>query len=210
MSESGPSDEVSLDGVATPASNVLLLAPTISAVDIEACMELLATDGASSGPVMSVGYTITPEQRTENWHQFVDAELPRNWKFVDVKTSGHDVGPDGPGGAGSDGDVVALTDPGNLTRLGIEVTEPLDDWTGEERRIAFCFHSLTPALQYTDVDTLFRFLHVLTSHLSRAGAVAHFHLDPTAHEPRTINTLRSLFDAVIGVDRDGEWTVDHR
>lgn len=210
MSESGPSDDSSRNEVATPASNVLLLAPTISPVDIEACMELLAANGTSTEHVMSVGYTITPEQRSENWREFVDTDLPKNWRFVDVKTSQHDTGYARPGSGASNGETVTLTDPGNLTRLGIEVTDPLEDWTDEEGRTAFCFHSITPALQYTDVDTLYRFLHVLTSHLSMAGAIAHYHLDPSAHEPQTINTLRSLFDAVIEVDRDGEWTVERR
>jgi hypothetical protein len=55
-------------------------------------------------------------------------------------------------------------------------------------------------LQYVELDQAFRFLHVVTDRLADADAMAHFHVDPGAHDDETIETLTSLFD--------GAWTFE--
>ncbi|GGL64608.1 hypothetical protein GCM10009039_23180 [Halocalculus aciditolerans] len=59
------------------------------------------------------------------------------------------------------------------------------------------------------MERAFQFLHVMTVKLSREGAVAHYHLDPDAHDKQTVGTLTQLFDAVLE-RRDGEWTLRER
>ncbi|MCD2201352.1 DUF835 domain-containing protein [Halobacterium sp. KA-4] len=98
--------------------------------------------------------------------------------------------------------IETVSDPHNLAELGIAISECLGRWEAESKNsspnnFVVCFDSLTELLQYVDVQEAFRFLHVLTGRLQSAGAVAHFHLDPEAHDNQTISTLRTLFDAVI-------------
>ncbi|GAA0674485.1 hypothetical protein ACFQDG_08130 [Natronoarchaeum mannanilyticum] len=101
-----------------------------------------------------------------------------------------------------DVDVVSIDDPADLSSLGIEISGFLSD--GGETIL--CFHSLTDLLDHSDLERAFRFLHVLAGRVRAADAVAHFHIDPTAHEPRDLNTLAALFDGVV--ERfDGEWIV---
>lgn len=101
-----------------------------------------------------------------------------------------------------DVDVVSIDDPADLSSLGIEISGFLTD--GGETNL--CFHSLTELLDHSDLERAFRFLHVLAGRVRAADAVAHFHIDPTAHEPRDLNTLAALFDGVV--ERfDGEWVV---
>jgi hypothetical protein len=50
---------------------------------------------------------------------------------------------------------------------------------------------------YADVETVFRFLHVLTGRLDGVNAVGLFTIDPTTHDEQTVNTLKQLFDGAI-------------
>jgi hypothetical protein len=93
-----------------------------------------------------------------------------------------------------------------LTGLGIQISEILQQWQNNDNRSVACFHSLTALLQYSDVQTVYKFLHVLTGRFATAGVAAHFHLDPGAHDDQTINTLKSLFDGIAEFG-DGEWSV---
>lgn len=60
--------------------------------------------------------------------------------------------------------------------------------------------SLTTLLQHVDLRRSFRFLQAMTTRLAEPDATVHYHLDPAAHDAKTINTLKQLFDAVVEVD----------
>lgn len=99
---------------------------------------------------------------------------------------------------------TTVSDASDLTGLGIRISECLKAWNGRDE-VVVCFDSLTSLLQFADVKRVFQFLHVLTSRFREAGARAHFHIAPAAHDDQTIATLRSLFDAAYECDDDGEW-----
>lgn len=98
---------------------------------------------------------------------------------------------------------VAIDNPSNLTKVGIEVTEVLDAWKGEtaegdeDVEITVCVDSATALLQYADERTVFRFLAELIDLFRRADAWAHVHVDPEAHDRSTVSSLYQLFDVVI-------------
>ncbi|MFC6771902.1 hypothetical protein ACFQDD_10300, partial [Halorubrum pallidum] len=103
-------------------------------------------------------------------------------------------------------DSVQITNPNDITRLGIVVSGTIDDWADEGRPIAVCFDSLNVVLNYRDVKSTFRFLHVLLNTLHGGGAVSHFHIDPMAGNPQDLNTLKPLFDEVVAIDSTGVHT----
>jgi hypothetical protein len=105
--------------------------------------------------------------------------------------------------------VEALSSPGDLTGLGIKLSEVLKEWDRNDNRTVVCFDSLTALLQYADLQTIYKFLHVLTGRFDAADVTAHFHLDPDACDQQTVSTLTSLFDTVVELD-DGEWSVRSR
>lgn len=88
--------------------------------------------------------------------------------------------------------------PADLTGLGITLTELLTAEDGP--RTVLCFDSLTMLLQYVDVETAYRFLHVLTGRISAVGATGAFHMDPSAHDEQTVGAMKSLFDGVVDLD----------
>jgi hypothetical protein len=91
--------------------------------------------------------------------------------------------------------------------LGITVSEYLSDHGGPGTVVTF--DSLTALLQYVELQRAFRFLHVLANRVKTTESVAHFHMDPAAHDAREVATLSSLFDAVAEFD-DGEWSLRTR
>ncbi|SDY14160.1 DUF7504 family protein [Halopenitus persicus] len=99
--------------------------------------------------------------------------------------------------------VLAVSSPGALTPLGIRITERIDAWTDRGYRVDLQFDSITTLLQYVDVQRGYRFVNRITGHCAAVNATARFHLDPDAHDERTVSTFRGLFDAVVEHRDDG-------
>jgi CheY-like chemotaxis protein len=98
---------------------------------------------------------------------------------------------------------VKINNPNDVTRLGIVVTSTMDDWASAPGETVVCYDPLDVLLRYKNVKSAFRFLHLLLGKLQSAGAVSHFHVDPSAGDPQEINTLKPLFDAVLTIDSVG-------
>lgn len=168
----------------TPAAMTLALAPSSSGTEDRLCAELLeAPEGDRS--VLFVAMTGAATARVDR--------LPGG--TGEGTATVVRVG----GAATVDAaEVRSVSDPTNLTRLGIVFTEWLAE-TGDATPVV-CLHSLDALLQYVPADRLFRFLSVLSDHLQEAGAVAHVHADPAACDDATLATLRQLFGAVVERD----------
>ncbi len=190
-------------------SSVLVLAPSISSETDEACVDLLTQVPSEQENVLWVTFTRSPDGCLQDWLSHAGGR-PANLRFLSVgetvrsvstSTSVHETP--------NDAVIDTLSNPGDLTGLGIKISEVLQQWHGNGYETVACFHSLTALLQYSDVQTVYKFLHVLTGRFATAGVSAHFHLDPDAHDAQTINTLKTLFDAVAELS-DGEWSVRTR
>lgn len=90
----------------------------------------------------------------------------------------------------------AVTDPGDVRRLGTTISRICGAW-GEEHDVVACFDSLSDLLEHRDAEDVFRFVHVLIERFATVDAVAHFHLDPASHDERVVRTFEDLFDGVI-------------
>ncbi|PSQ42108.1 hypothetical protein BRD17_09410 [Halobacteriales archaeon SW_7_68_16] len=88
-----------------------------------------------------------------------------------------------------------IRDPGDVTGLGIAISERIDEWSGAE--MTMCFDSLSMLLQYVSFDTVYEFVHVTTGRLYAHGASSHFHVDAGAHDEETLARLTTLFDARV-------------
>jgi KaiC/GvpD/RAD55 family RecA-like ATPase len=94
--------------------------------------------------------------------------------------------------------VEYVNSPGDVTGLGIGVTEQLRRFAEEgAERNRTVFHSLSTLLMYSEIETVFRFLHVLTGRIDSVGGIGLFTLDPTSHDDGDVNTLKQLFDGEI-------------
>jgi len=111
----------------------------------------------------------------------------------------------------SDSSLVQYTSsPVDMTGIGIEFSEFLEEFyarRGVERNRVM-LDSLSPLLTYSDAETVFRFLHVLTSRVEDADALGLYTIESTAHDAETVDTLKQLFDGIVEVDDDGRLSVD--
>ncbi|WP_435126632.1 DUF7504 family protein [Halobaculum sp. D14] len=183
------------------ASTVLLLAPSLSSGGGDVCADLLVPDEGADECALWVSYTKSPDEQVRRFRSRANGE-PRQVGVINVDDS-RSAATAAQSGASPDGPTETVTSPNDLTGLGIRITEYLREWNGVDGRTVVCFDSITAMLQYVDLQTAFEFLHVLTGRLASVGAFAHFHMDPTAHDDQTVQTLLTLFDAVVEVDADG-------
>ncbi len=110
--------------------------------------------------------------------------------------------------------VKYASSPVDMTGIGIKLSEFIEEFHGtrsiENNRILL--HSVSTLLMYSDLQTVFRFLHVFTGRVQSAEALGVYVIDSTAHDDQTMNTLKQLFDGVLEVDTDddGETTIATR
>ena len=99
--------------------------------------------------------------------------------------------------------VEYVSSPADLTGLGIAVSEQLRRIVeSDAERTRLAFYSLSTLLMYAELETVFRFLHVLTGRVDSVDGLGVFAIDPSTHDESTVNTLKQLFDGMIEL-RDG-------
>lgn len=191
------------------ASAVLLFAPSLDSCDDDACLDLLTVTDPAQENVLSVTFTQSATDRIQLWDSHVD-ERPAHTGIISIgemtrSTSANSTTTLQPGA----GPLVieTVSDPSDFTNLGMTISSFLSEWDEDSNQTVACFHSITALLQYASLQRVFRFLHVLTGRIESSDAVAHYHMDPSAHDQQTISTLTPLFDAIIELDDDGEWSV---
>jgi hypothetical protein len=204
MSERAGTAEESRPDLAelSEVSNVLLLAPSLGGQGNDVCLDLLTQTAPSETNILAVSYTDTPQEWVENWLDHASVS-PVRGGIVSIGQAEAEI--DDPAWA-----VKTVENPSDLTGIGIELSELLSGMAtaaDDDEHIAVCFDGITSLLQYADLQRAFRFLHVVTGRVKTVGGVGHFHLDPEAHDPQTLATLKGLFDAVIEVEEDGSITV---
>ncbi|WP_134672083.1 RAD55 family ATPase [Halorussus marinus] len=105
-------------------------------------------------------------------------------------------------------EIAYTSSPVDMTGIGIQLSEFLQSFYSERgvKRNRIMLHSLSTLLMYSNLQTVFRFLHVFTGRVQSADALGVFVIDSTAHDQQTMSTLQQLFDGKITVrtDDDGE------
>lgn len=201
------------DGQRPPESDdaVLLLSSAMAEEAGAACGSLLGVDTPATTDYLAVSLQDDPGERIEHWRRHVDPELPDRTGIVCCGETTRSAATATDGGSvrfpGRDVQIASVSSPGDLTGLGMRISDCLEAWAGDENRTVVCVDSLTTVLQYVDAKRAFQFLHVLLARLESVGAAAHVHLDPRAHDDRTVATLSSLFDVVVRWE-DGDCVVE--
>lgn len=178
------------------ASSVLVMAAAEAGNEDAVCRSLLApTDGAEQAVVLSL---------TDG----VDGCLERLGDTAGLSKVTVITTRQGPSATtvteGETTEIVTqrVPDPSDLPRLGIAASRAVTDSDGEGP-IRICIDSLTAMLQYADRGRVYRFVQVLQDRLAQADTLAHYHMNPAAHDEQTMETLRQLFEAVVEVSADG-------
>ncbi|WP_251329616.1 DUF7504 family protein [Haloplanus pelagicus] len=181
-------------------ASTLHLTDTPTTVEARTCESVTppaCTEQDTPG-IIVVALAGSPVRWLDGWESAIDTDTDRatfvvdeaaSWLAGDAKDRLDAEAP-----PATDVCVRTVASPGNLTDLGVTLTEALETQSADPTLL--CFQSLTVLLQYSPSDEVYRFLHTLVTHVDRADVTAHFHLHEGAHEAETVATLRPLFDRV--------------
>jgi hypothetical protein len=198
-----------LDAALGEASSVLLLAPSASEFEDDACVDLLTADEPSRSNVLSVTLTQSPDERIALWRREAGEQLPARAMVVDANGDRSATEPttdrgDDPSSTLS---VDVLRSNAEPIDVGMALARHLGAWESTPESTRICLHSLTALLDSFDREAVVSLVSALNDLCDAAGATAHHHLDPAAHDDGLVATFRPLYDAVIEhVPEDG-WTV---
>ena len=191
VADSLPADEL-------PEGSYLLTGPAMSG-KYELMLDFLA-EGAAAGDALLF---VTANESAGPVLEDVEARIghvPERLRVVDCVSERQ-----GTEGRFPAERVEYVSSPADLTGIGIGVSEQLRRFGAEGADgTRICFYSMSTLLMYAELETVFRFLHVLSGRVDSIGALALFALDPTIHAESTVNTLKQLFDGIIEVRLEGD------
>ncbi|WP_310930174.1 DUF7504 family protein [Halogeometricum luteum] len=95
-----------------------------------------------------------------------------------------------------------ISDPGDLTGIGIAMTEFMRRFHEEGRDARIGLHTLSTMLMYVDLKRVFQFLHVVTGRIATSGFSGVFVLDDNVVSEREEMIMLQPFDAVMEVRED--------
>jgi len=200
------SDEQSaaLDRV-TDSASVLVLGPTDHPVADAICSRFVAGDEGSRN-CLFVTFQDDPNDRIDVCHHADD------WTGGDIGVievgRGRGASETTTSAGGGSITVRHVSNPGDLSKLGIVITQLLAEFDETPQQTALCFHTLSALHNQVGTKTLFRFLNTLQSRLRSSNAVGHYHMDPELHDEIVIETLRPIFDSVVRYSADGDLSVE--
>jgi KaiC/GvpD/RAD55 family RecA-like ATPase len=98
------------------------------------------------------------------------------------------------------------TSPSDLTGIGVRISQFFEDYLIKKKILKIQLHinSLSEILMYSNIQTVFRFMHVFTGRVKAAGALGIFVIDSGMHDDHTIATLKQLFDGIIEIKEENE------
>lgn len=182
-----------------PAGNYLYR--SVDAPTNHSCFEPFA--GVDPDETNLVLITRSPSEAQKHWQQVHDVP-PADVHIVSISDQTRSVATqDSAAGVPTSDDIWTVSHPGDLTGIGIAITEILSVETDSNLRILVCFEALDAVLQYAAVKPAYRFLHQVTTEFDQVDALAHFHVAGYQFDGGPANRIRSLFDGVIECDGDG-------
>ncbi|OPY29333.1 MAG: hypothetical protein A4E28_00931 [Methanocella sp. PtaU1.Bin125] len=100
-----------------------------------------------------------------------------------------------------------VSSPVDLTGVGVRVSQLMEDFgrvNGGEARL--CVDSVSTMLMYSNLQVVFRFLHVMAGRVALQGDLGIYVVDEGMHDSQTIATLKQLFNAVLQVKVEDDRT----
>jgi len=102
--------------------------------------------------------------------------------------------------------IKIVSSPMDLTGIGVRISQFLEDFLLKKKipKIQLHINSLSTILMYSNIQTVFRFIHVFTGRIKAAGALGIFVVDGGMHDDQTIATLQQLFDGLIEIKEEND------
>jgi hypothetical protein len=150
-------------------------------------------DDATDLYVLGVSLVTPPDRWVSRWRE---AAGDRTARVAMVTTADRERD------AGEDVTVATVSEASDLTGLGIQVSNFVEA-IPDDADVLVCFDSLTVLLQYVDLQSVYRFINLLTTRLEGVGARTVVFFDPDTADDQSVATIRSVFSLVVD-DVDAE------
>jgi KaiC/GvpD/RAD55 family RecA-like ATPase len=111
------------------------------------------------------------------------------------------------GGDASETESIKIAiSPVDLTGIGVRISQFFENFLIKNniRKIQLHMNSLSTILMYSNIQTVFRFIHVFTGRIKETGALGIFVMDSGMHDERTITTLKQLFDGILEIKSEND------
>ncbi len=95
--------------------------------------------------------------------------------------------------------IKTVSSPADLTSIGVRIGQFIDDFSNNDLKIQIHINSLSTILMYSNLQTIFRFMHYLTGRIKAAEALGIFVIDSGMHDQQTIATLKQLCDCMVEI-----------
>jgi len=188
-----------LDAEVQPGTNLLIAGPPLTG------KRKLAMDVLAAGTDVGDGaIVVTTKDGADRVLDDYEKRTPYEGKpvaVVDCVTRQQGVGD-----VRDDERIKYTSSPVDMTGIGIKLSEFLQAFHRDRgiERNRIMVHSLSTLLMYSDLKTVFRFLHVFTGRIQSVDGLGLFCIDATAHDDQTMNTLKQLFDGIVTLSEDDE------
>ena len=194
LGDSLPDEEV------PPGTNLLMTGPAMSGKR-RLGLEILSVGSNRGEGAIIVSTTDGAERFVEEFGALVSEFDDVPIGIIDCVTKQQGRSPNA-----DDDRISYISSPVDMTGIGISLSEYLETFHQERmiRDNRVLFHSISTLLMYTDLKTVFRFLHVFTGRIQTADALGVYVIDSQSHDAQTMNTLKQLFDGMIDVPEDGQ------
>ncbi len=95
-----------------------------------------------------------------------------------------------------------VSGPMNLTKISVNITNYFNEFWMKRgvRKARLCVNSLSTMLMYTNLQAIFRFLHVHTRRIKTANSIGFYIVEDGVHDAQTMETFKQLFDGIIKVE----------
>jgi len=180
-------------------SNIMLLGPPMSGK--ETIINNIVYNGLKEGEAAVIVTTREPGENVLQWFEYNNLEIPlEHIGIVDCVTKTLGVP------TGDTVNIKRASSPVDLTGIGVKISQFLEEfWMKKNlRKTRLCINSLSTMLMYSNIQTVFRFLHVFTGRVKAAGAIGVYLVEEGMHDDQAIATLKQLFDGVIEVKQEND------
>jgi KaiC/GvpD/RAD55 family RecA-like ATPase len=181
-------------------SNIMLIGPPMSGKEV--ILYHIMYNGAAKNENAII--TVTTRESAKHilkWFEENNLKLPlQRIGIVDcvTKTLGEP--------AVEDENIKIASSPVDLTGIGVKISQFFEEYVMKKKILKTQLHinSLSTILMYSNIQTVFRFLHVFTGRIKAAGALGIYLIESGMHEEQAIATLKQLFDGMIEVKSEND------
>ena len=181
-------------------SNIMLVGPSMGQKEIILYNIMYHSAVINENAVITVTTHNSAAQILE-WFKENKMALPPS-RFVIIDCITKSIG----GTAFETENIKFVSSPMDLTGIGVRIGQFFDDFLLKKKipQIQLHINSLSAIVMYSNIQTVFRFMHVFTGRVKAAGAMGIFVVDSGMHNDQTITILKQLFDGVIEIKEEND------